>query len=151
MTVQEPHPQAPDPARADPRLHRLTDWLIGEGRRYDRTRAFFPAFIDTLLGLGMPIRRVLLSLRTIHPQVVVTGYIWRDGNVVVMDRGFDVLDSDQYLKSPIKLLHDGADFLRYRLTDKLPPSVEDLTSASPAMSRMRSTRSSESRSRRRRL
>lgn len=122
MNVHQPQ----SPHEADPRLHALNEWLLGEGRRFDRTRRFFPAFMDQLLALGVPVRRVLLSLRTIHPQVVVTGYIWRDGQVVVMDRGFDILDSDQYLKSPIKLVHDGAEMLRYRLTGKLPPNVEEM-------------------------
>jgi hypothetical protein len=54
--------------------------------------------------------RLFLSIGTLHPQVATIGYQWRRGDSLASEtpREHGIDRQDVYLRSPIKLIHDGA-------------------------------------------
>lgn len=101
----------------------VVDWLLNEGRFLPRTRDMVSELCDRLLDAGVPVARVQLSIRTIHPQILTIGYQWRRGaETVQRELGFDMMNDPSYLRSPVKVIHDGAGALRRRLND---PRVAD--------------------------
>ncbi|MEQ8700022.1 MAG: adenylate/guanylate cyclase domain-containing protein [Bauldia litoralis] len=103
----------------------LRRWMWGEARTYRTTRELFQELCRRLVAMGIPIERSLLSVRTIHPQIMATGYLWAAGrDVIAVDRGHDILNDDAYLNSPFKQLHEGREELRRRIAD--PDSPRDM-------------------------
>lgn len=96
--------------------HPILDWLLREGRHLSRSRDLIDKFCRRLIEAGIPLSRVLVSIRTIHPQILASTYSWRPGAAAVeADFGHDVLNDPAYLNSPFKIIHDGAGGLRRRL------------------------------------
>ena len=86
----------------------LMAWLLEEGRFLGRTRDLVDQFCQRLVALGVPIQRMVASVRTIHPQILASGYRWERGQeAVVINRGHDILNDPEYLDSPFKQIHDG--------------------------------------------
>jgi adenylate cyclase len=97
--------------------HSIADWILAEGRNLAEARVFFDGFNAALLRAGIPVERAMLSLMVIHPQTAAAGFEWRsDHPTVEILRERSARNSDAYLLSPIKRIHDGADLIRARLT-----------------------------------
>lgn len=111
------------PASAPASARELVDWILTEGRTIRGPRHFVDALCHQLRQKEVPVSRVLLGIRTMHPQVAATGYTWREETPVAeeMDRGHDMFDSDQYKLSPLKTIRDGGPTIRRKLgaTDSL--------------------------------
>lgn len=91
-------------------------WLITDGGKSIRTADFVGMLCRGLVDQGVPVDRVLVSVQTIHPQILATAYLWNAGHDVVgVDRGHDIANDREYLNSPFRCIHDGADELRARL------------------------------------
>lgn len=101
------------PARAGP----IVDWLLAEGRHLTSTRDLIGRLCVRLVEAGIPLRRLIVAVRTLHPLIVTSGYRWVPGTdrAEQVDQGHDILNKDAYLKSPIKAIHDGAPEVRRRL------------------------------------
>ncbi len=95
---------------------KLVTWILQDGRLAPTPGKFLDGVFDGLVNMGVPLDRVLFSLRMIHPQIRTTGLVWRrDRATTENPRGHNVVTSDMYLRSPVKRIHDGADFIRARL------------------------------------
>lgn len=101
------------PARAAP----IVDWLLAEGRHLTSTRDVIGGFSLRFVEAGVPLCRLIVAVRTLHPLIATSGYRWVPGmdRAEQVDRGHDILNKDAYLKSPIKAVHDGAPEVRRRL------------------------------------
>src|SRR5690606_29709755 len=111
-TTAEAQPAEVAPTGGDP----VVEWLLAEGRHIRRSRDLLDALCRRLRESGVPLWRAVLSIRAIHPKILSTVYYWlRDADPVGLDRGYDILDDPAYLKSPFKVIHDGAGALRRRL------------------------------------
>lgn len=94
----------------------IVGWILGEGRTARDLKTFFDGFNAALRGAGVPLDRAMFSLLTLHPQVAATGFEWRaDRATIEILRDHSIQRSEAYLRSPIKRIHDGADFVRARL------------------------------------
>ncbi len=104
---------------------RFRDRLVEEGSRAQTTRAFVGLLCQGLVDHGIPVDRALVSVRTIHPQVMATGYLWNAGHeVIAVDRGYDIVNAAEYLNSPFRMIHDGEDIVRRSLAG--PDAVLDM-------------------------
>jgi adenylate cyclase len=73
---------------------------------------------ERLVAAGMPLWRVAVFVRTLHPDIYGRAFFWRPGAEVVMNpAGFEVQDSPEYRRSPLAILYDTAREVRYRLDD----------------------------------
>src|SRR5215813_12472080 len=84
-------------------------WLLQDARDLSDSRSVISGLGQLLSATDFPLLRLFLSIGTLHPQVATIGYQWRRGNSLATEtareHGIDV--QEVYLRSPIKLIHDG--------------------------------------------
>jgi adenylate cyclase len=96
--------------------HSIAAWIQDEGRHLAEPKTFFDGLNAAFRRAGVPVERAMFSLRMIHPQAMAAGFEWRlDRPTQEILRGHTVQFSDAYLRSPVKRIHDGVDFLHARL------------------------------------
>jgi adenylate cyclase len=111
-------------------LQKLTEWLIDGARTAPRPPQMMAEVCERLVAAGLPLWRVGIFVRTLHPDIVGRNLIWRPGaEVEVGSANYDVLDSPEYLNSPLRIvfsegrevraLLDGPDGKRFSLFDDL--------------------------------
>lgn len=110
----------------------VVDWLI-QGARPSRLPG--DVLLDTCrrtVAAGLPLSRVGVFVRTLHPNVLGRAFIWRadQGAVEMTEAAHDLLESEAFLKSPIRAVFDQHVEVRRRLADaSCPidfPILEDL-------------------------
>jgi adenylate cyclase len=112
----------PAPRGSDPDL----DWIVTEGRRQPGLPELLAALCRHLVETGLPLARVMLSQRTLHPLVAARGIFWRQGNAGCteqIERGHAVLQDQIYLNSPLRVAYEEGRSLRRRLVG--PAAVLD--------------------------
>jgi adenylate cyclase len=99
-------------------LQTLTDWLIDGARSASSPAAMMAATCEHLVEAGLPLWRVSVFVRTLHPDVFGVRFTWRtDTEVEVNAANFDVRDSEQFRSSPLAILYQKEAEVRYRLDD----------------------------------
>ena len=75
------------------------------------------------LAAGLPISRVGVFVRTLHPNMVGRAFIWQaDKNLIEMtEAGHELLESEAFLKSPIRVVMTEGVEVRRRLADPACP------------------------------
>ena len=106
---------------ADPALNiqPVVDWLM-EGARPSRLpRDVLLETCRRTVAAGVPIHRVGVFVRTLHPNTLGRAFIWQaDKHAVEMtEAGNDLLESEAFLKSPIRLVITENVEVRRRLAD----------------------------------
>jgi adenylate cyclase len=98
-------------------------WLLDDARDLADTRTVISSLCQRLLASGFPLYRLFLSIGTLHPQVATIGYQWRRGDSLASEtpREHGIDRQDVYLRSPIKLIHDGVPEVRRRLEGLAAP------------------------------
>jgi adenylate cyclase len=110
------------PANADAMnisaLQKVTDWLIDGARSATTPSLMMSETCERLVQAGLPLWRVGVFIRMLHPDVFGRGFFWRPGSdVVVTAADFDIRDSAEYRNSPLALLYDTEREVRFRLDD----------------------------------
>src|SRR5215813_9799354 len=114
-----PSPTPPAALVADP----VAAWLLQDGRDLSDTRSVISGLGQRLSATDFPLLRLFLSIGTLHPQVATIGYQWRRGGSLASEtpREHGIDRQEIYLRSPIKLIHDGVPELRRRLAESAAP------------------------------
>jgi adenylate cyclase len=101
------------PAARSPTL----DWLVGEARLLPNSRGLLRALCERLVAAGLPLARASVHLRILHPQLFGMGYHWQRGSdeIRVFRGEHGVQETALYLRSPIRVLFEGAGAVRQRL------------------------------------
>jgi adenylate cyclase len=84
----------------------VIDWLI-EGAPPARVpQDVLAEFCRRARAAGLPLYRVAVFVRTLHPNVVGRSFIWVEGREAVEtgEAAYDLLESEQFLKSPIRIV-----------------------------------------------
>jgi adenylate cyclase len=111
-------------------LQKLTEWLVDGARSAPSPPQMMTEACERLVAAGLPLWRVGIFVRTLHPDIVGRNFVWRPGaEVVVGSANYDVLDSPEFLSSPLALVFgerceirarlDGPDAKRFPLFDDL--------------------------------
>jgi adenylate cyclase len=99
-------------------LQKLIDWLIDGAVSAVSPPRMMAETCERLVQAGLPLWRVGIFVRTLHPDIFGRSFIWREGAEVVMATAdFDVLDSDEYRSSPLSVLYSTGKEVRRRLSD----------------------------------
>ena len=99
-------------------LEDLTAWLIDGARSAPTPVALLRETCERLVAAGVPLWRVGAFVRTLHPDTYGRSFIWRqEGDVVVNTADFDLPDSPAFRQSPLAILYDSGQEVRYRLDD----------------------------------
>ena len=114
----------------------VIDWLMEDARHYlQRTQLLFGQFCAELIGLGIPVDRVTIHIRQLHPEFEARTLLWTSdaGGAVLHDRAHGIRNNDLFLKSPVKTVILDGQTVRRRLSDRdCPldyPIVADLKEA----------------------
>jgi len=99
-------------------IQKLTDWLIDGARSAPSPPRIMAETCERLVSAGLPLWRVGVFVRTLHPDIFGRSFVWRPGAEVVMGSAdFDVLDSDEFRSSPLSVLYSTQKEVRRRLSD----------------------------------
>ena len=99
-------------------LRKVTDWLIDGARSASSPTRMMAETCERLVGAGLPLWRVGVFVRTLHPDIFGLSFVWRPGaEVVVTSADFDIQNSDEYRSSPLSVLYSTEKEVRRRLSD----------------------------------
>jgi adenylate cyclase len=95
----------------------VVDWLTGGARSAQRPEAMLAELCDRLVQAGIPLWRVSVFVRTLHPEIVGRRFIWQQGAGVTITEGlFELLDTDRFQNSPFLAVIKSGRAMRQRLT-----------------------------------
>jgi adenylate cyclase len=111
-------------------LQKLIEWLVDGARSAPNPPRMMTETCERMVAAGLPLWRVGVFIRTLHPDIAGRNLVWRPGaEVVVGSADYDMLDSDEFRHSPLALVFgerreirarmDGPDAKRFPLFDDL--------------------------------
>src|SRR5215469_10483742 len=111
-------------------LEKLIEWLVDGARSAPSPPKMMSETCERMVAAGLPLWRVGVFVRTLHPDVIGRNFVWRPGEeIVVGTANYDVLDSPEFLRSPLSIVFnerrgirarmDGPDAKRFPLFDDL--------------------------------
>ena len=108
------------------RLSAVLDWLVRDTASQPFADNLFGEFCAHLRAEGVPVDRVTMHVRTLHPQFMGARILWRPGMAEPDLLTFEpsALEDPAFLNSPIKALYDGAEGIRQRLDTPFDPEGE---------------------------
>jgi adenylate cyclase len=101
----------------------VVDWLIDGARPSRRPRDVLLDTCRRTVAAGLPLSRVGVFVRTLHPNLLGRAFIWQadKGAVEMTEAGHDLLESEAFLKSPIRVVFNEHVEVRRRLADPACP------------------------------
>ncbi len=98
---------------------RVVEWMMREGRHSTHMREFGDEMCRRIVAADIPIWRAFCSVGTLHPQIVMTAYIWRRNTPgalrMTATRAFE--REAEFAGSPIAEVKRSGRMIRRRLTD----------------------------------
>jgi adenylate cyclase len=111
-------------------LQKLTDWLIDGARSAVNPPQMVAELCERLVQAGLPLWRVGLFVRTLHPDILGVNFIWRSGaEVTTGTADFSLLDSPEFTNSPLAIVYGEKREVRHRIDDpesKRFPFLDDM-------------------------
>ncbi|MEA2911057.1 MAG: adenylate cyclase [Bradyrhizobium sp.] len=111
-------------------LQKLTDWLIDGARSAVNPPQMVAELCERLVQAGLPLWRVGLFVRTLHPDILGVNFIWRSGaEVTTGTADFSLLDSPEFTNSPLAIVFGEKREVRHRIDDpesKRFPFLDDM-------------------------
>jgi adenylate cyclase len=100
-------------------LRPVIDWLVAGAPPARLPQDVLLELCHRLQAAGLPLYRVAVFVRTLHPNVLGRGFIWHEttDRAEINEAAYDLLQSDQYLQSPIRAIFTEHGEIRRRLTD----------------------------------
>ena len=96
----------------------IVDWLVDGARSAPLPQDVLADLCDRLVRLGIPLWRVGVFVRTLHPQIMGRRFLWRPGEeVAVSDAPYETMKADDFLRSPVVHVYGTGKPLRRRLVD----------------------------------
>ena len=101
-----------------PELQKITDWLIDGARSATSPTRLMSETCERLVAAGLPLYRVGVFVRTLHPDIYGRNFIWRPGAEVEMGTvDFNILESPAFMNSPLMIVFTEGKEVRGRLED----------------------------------
>jgi adenylate cyclase len=96
----------------------IVQWLINGAGPTPLAHEVLTDLCQRLCTIGLPLWRVVVFVRTLHPQIVGRRFSWHaDSGTVVSDGTFELLERDAFINSPMAHLDEIGETLRRRLAD----------------------------------
>ena len=100
----------------------IVDWLIDGARSAPRPEAVLAELCDQLVHAGIPLWRVAVFVRTLHPEIMGRRFIWQPDVGVTINEGlFDLLETERFQNSPFVAVMKSGRTLRRQLADQDNP------------------------------
>ena len=102
----------------DTNIRAIVEWLIDGARSAPLPQQVLAQLSERLVACGIPLWRVAVFVRTLHPQVMGRRFIWRPGTEVeVSEAQFELLESADFLQNPIAQVYATGCSVRRKLAD----------------------------------
>ncbi len=99
-------------------FQKITDWLIDGARSAPSPPQMMADTCERIVQAGLPLWRVGIFVRTLHPDIFGRNFIWRPGaEVEVGTVDFHILDSPEFKSSPLAIVFRQGVEVRGRLDD----------------------------------
>jgi adenylate cyclase len=99
-------------------IRAVVDWLVDGARSAPLPQQVLAQLSDRLVACGIPLWRVAVFVRTLHPQVMGRRFIWRPGAEIEMSEApFAVLETAEFLNSPVARVYETGRPVRRKLAD----------------------------------
>ena len=96
----------------------FTDWLFEQGRFNSKFDSFTNAVCLKIIELGVPVTRMRISFRTLHPQVMAWSCLWdKDTGSKVIDVSKAISETEEYIGSPIEFIYEHNKSIRQSLIE----------------------------------
>jgi len=96
----------------------VIQWLLDGARSAFLAQEVLTELCQRLCKAGVPLWRAVVFVRTLHPQIVGRRFIWQpDTGTVITEGGFDLLERDVFVNSPMAQVIKTGEALRRRLAD----------------------------------
>ncbi len=95
----------------------LVPWLVREAWHAATTQDLVARFVESARAADVPLYRLAIVIRTLHPQLTGASYVWQCETAEVKESfvAHEILHSEQYLNSPLVPIFEGAGGIRRRL------------------------------------
>lgn len=94
----------------------IIEWLIDGAQDCQHLDQVLQVLCDRLWRAELPLDRVAIFDRTLHPNIMGRRFLWQQGQDVVVTEGrHDILTQDTYLKSPVATVFASSEPLRRHL------------------------------------
>ena len=114
-----------------PKLRALTDWLIDGGRSAASPSRFMAECCERMVEAGLPLWRVGVFVRTLHPEIFGRNFIWKPGSEVELGTvDYDILESPDFHTSPLIIVFQQGLEVRARTDDPREQAFSDHRRAS---------------------
>lgn len=99
------------------------DWTENFGRYTDSMSTLISEVGARFKGCGLPLARLSVIVRTLHPQIAVTGYTWNGdtGEMEEFTGDHQSQSGKSYQRSPVRQIFEGSPGIRRRLLDPETP------------------------------
>lgn len=118
-TLSEPPVELPPLASPAGTECQVFDWIENFGRYTEDIPSFVKEVCNRFVACDMPLDRVSIVMRTLHPQISTSGYMWRDGveDLSLFTADHQTQTRESYQQSPVRSIFEGSPGLRRRLAD----------------------------------
>jgi adenylate cyclase len=83
-------------------LRSVNEWLIDGARSAPDPQHVLAELCTRLTDCDIPLWRVAVFVRTLHPHVIARRFLWRpDAEVAVNEYPFDIIDTGVFRDSPV--------------------------------------------------
>src|SRR5438876_1706760 len=97
----------------------VAEWLVDGARSAPTPDRVLAELCERLVTCDIPLWRVAVFVRTLHPDVMGRRFMWQSGSsVTISEASFDVLDTPEYRNSPVVAVYATGTAIRRRLADK---------------------------------
>jgi adenylate cyclase len=94
------------------------DWLVDGARSAPQPHQVLAELCERLVACGIPLWRVAVFVRTLHPNVMGRRFIWRPGAEVEMSEApFELLETAEFRDNPIAQVYETGRAIRRKLAD----------------------------------
>lgn len=119
QTIETPAPDSHIGAGPSVLVDQVADWLMAQSLETPTMETLFEGCCERLYGAGMPLFRVHIAYRTLHPLISGVGLTWRRDKPVVVERfpHHDGPEPERWLRSPhYHLIEHRLPMMRRKLT-----------------------------------
>jgi adenylate cyclase len=94
------------------------EWLTDGARSAPQPQQVLAQLCERLVACGIPLWRVAVFIRTLHPNVMGRRFVWRPGaEVEASEAPFELLASADFLENPVARVYQTKVPIRRRLAD----------------------------------
>lgn len=100
------------------RFDATLEWLMGGARTAEQSGDVLGRLCERLVDAGLPLFRVGVFVRTLHPDVYGRSFIWRAGReVAVGEADFNLPETEEFQTSPLTTMLNTGKMVRHRLNE----------------------------------